>query len=65
MNVTVDNIGKAIRVTGNVIYDLFMGVFLNPRIGKLDIKMWAEIRVSWTILFFLTVSAAVKVYIHF
>jgi len=54
--------GKAIRVSGNPIYDFFMGVNLNPRIGNLDIKMWAEIRVSWTILFFLTVSAAVKQY---
>lgn len=54
--------GKAIRVSGNPIYDFFMGIFLNPRIGRVDIKMWAEIRVSWTILFFLTVSAAVKQY---
>jgi delta24(24(1))-sterol reductase len=53
-------LGKAIRVSSNPVYDFFMGIFLNPRVGSLDIKMWAEIRVSWTILFFLTVSAAVK-----
>lgn len=52
--------GKAIRVSGNFIYDFFMGIYLNPRVGSLDIKMWAEIRVSWTILFLLTVSTAVK-----
>ncbi len=52
--------GKATRVSGNFIYDFFMGIYLNPRVGSLDIKMWAEIRVSWTILFLLTVSTAVK-----
>jgi delta24(24(1))-sterol reductase len=54
------SLGKATRVSGNFVYDFFMGVFLNPRLGSLDIKMWAEIRVSWTILFLLTVSTAVK-----
>ena len=33
------------RMSGYVIYDLFMGVILNPRIGPLDLKMWVEIRV--------------------
>jgi delta24(24(1))-sterol reductase len=39
-----------------------MGAPLNPRIGHLDLKMYAEIRVPWTILFFLSLSALVKQY---
>jgi delta24(24(1))-sterol reductase len=34
-------------MTGYFIYDLFMGAYLNPRIGIVDIKMVAEVRVSW------------------
>ncbi|EFA86393.1 hypothetical protein PPL_00185 [Heterostelium album PN500] len=48
--------------SGNVIYDFFMGAWLNPRIGKLDIKMFAEVRVSWIMLFLITLSCAVKQY---
>jgi Delta24(24(1))-sterol reductase len=48
--------------TGNTIYDFFMGLTLNPRLKKLDIKMFSEIRVPWILLFFLTVSAAAKQY---
>ncbi len=48
--------------TGSTIYDFFMGVNLNPRIGRLDLKFFSEIRVPWILLFFLTVSAAVKQY---
>ena len=48
--------------TGNGLYDFFMGVSLNPRIGKLDIKMFSEIRIPWILLFFLTLSAAAKQY---
>lgn len=39
-----------------------MGACLNPRIYKLDLKMWAETRVSWITLFLITLSAAVKQY---
>jgi delta24(24(1))-sterol reductase len=46
------------RMSGNPIYDFFMGASLNPRIGRLDLKMWAEIRVAWILLFLLTLSAA-------
>jgi len=35
-----------------------MGASLNPRVGPLDLKMWAEIRVSWITLFVLTLGAA-------
>ena len=45
-------------MSGNVVYDFFMGAALNPRLGRLDLKMWAEIRVAWILLFLLTLSAA-------
>ena len=50
--------GNAERMTGSILHDFFMGAWLNPRIGMLDLKMWAEIRVSWLTLFLLTGSAA-------
>ena len=48
------------RMTGSIPYDMFMGVILNPRLGNVDLKMWSEIRIPWKILFFISVSAAVK-----
>ena len=51
---------KTHRMSGNLFYDFFMGAQLNPRILGLDLKMWAEIRVSWTLLFILTLSSALK-----
>ena len=44
-------------------YDFLMGAILHPRLfgGRLDVKMFAEIRLSWFLLFILTASAAVKV----
>ena len=54
--------GNAERRSGNVLHDFFMGAWLNPRIGMLDLKMWAEIRVSWLTLFLLTASAAAHQY---
>lgn len=51
---------KVNRPSGNIIYDFFMGIYLNPRIFNLDLKMWAEIRVSWILLFLLTLSAGLK-----
>jgi len=53
---------KTHRIANNFFYDIFMGVWLNPRIGSLDLKIWAEIRISWTLLFFLTAGAAAKQY---
>jgi delta24(24(1))-sterol reductase len=49
-------------MTGSFVYDFFMGASLNPRVGRLDLKMWAEIRVSWILLFLLTASAAAHQY---
>ncbi|CAO3625556.1 unnamed protein product [Mucor hiemalis] len=54
--------GKQHRMSGNIFYDFFMGACLNPRIGKLDLKMWAETRVPWPVLFFTSVSCALKQY---
>lgn len=53
---------RSIRMSGNIFYDFFMGSILNPRIGILDLKMFAEIKASWLQLFLLTLSAAVKQY---
>lgn len=50
--------GTTHRMSGNVIYDFFMGASLNPRIGEFDIKMWAETREAWVLLFLLSCSAA-------
>ena len=54
--------GNAERMSGAVVYDFFMGAWLNPRIGALDLKMWAEVRVSWLTLFLLTASGAAHQY---
>jgi Delta24(24(1))-sterol reductase len=54
--------GKPHRMSGNFFYDLFMGAPLNPRIGYFDLKMYAEIRVPWKILFFVSLSAMLKQY---
>lgn len=49
------------RMTGNPIYDIFMGAPLNPRIGKyLDLKMFFEVRIPWFILFFLSLALNLK-----
>lgn len=51
------------RITGNPIYDFFMGVELNPRVfGILDFKMFFEVRVPWFILFLLTLGTAARQY---
>lgn len=54
--------GKQMRMSGNFIYDVFMGACLNPRIGPVDLKMFAEVRIPWVIVFFLAVSGACKQY---
>ena len=54
--------GAAESTTGQPAYDLFMGAARNPRAfgGKLDWKMWTELRVSWVALFLLTLASAAK-----
>ncbi|GAA6064279.1 hypothetical protein JCM10212_000981 [Sporobolomyces blumeae] len=54
--------GDNYRMSGNPIYDYFMGSTLNPRIGSVDIKMFAEIRISWTLLFAIAMGAVSKQY---
>ena len=49
------------RMSGNHIYDFFMGAPLHPRIGIVDLKMFLEIRIPWVFLFFLTLSATIDV----
>jgi delta24(24(1))-sterol reductase len=52
----------AIRMSGNFFYDYFMGAALNPRIGSVCLKMWAEVRIPWVLVFFMSVSGACKQY---
>ncbi|GAA5912614.1 delta(24(24(1)))-sterol reductase [Sporobolomyces salmoneus] len=54
--------GDNYRMSGNWIYDYFMGSTLNPRIGNVDIKMFAEIRISWTLLFAIAMGGVSKQY---
>ncbi|RCI00618.1 hypothetical protein CU097_015810 [Rhizopus azygosporus] len=54
--------GNTHRMSGNLLYDYFMGACLNPRIGHVDLKMWAEIRVPWPVLFYLSLSCLLKQY---
>lgn len=54
--------GNAARMSDNFFYDYFMGACLNPRLGSIDLKMWAEVRIPWVIVFFLSVSGACKQY---
>lgn len=54
---------RKIRMSGNLIYDFFMGSALNYRLpGGVDLKLFAEIRNSWMLLFLLTMSCAAKMY---
>ncbi|KAJ4306276.1 C-24(28) sterol reductase [Collariella sp. IMI 366227] len=53
--------GKQHRMTGNHVYDFFMGAELNPRMfGVLDFKMFFEVRIPWYILFLLSSAAAAR-----
>ena len=54
--------GNQIRMSGNFIYDVFMGAILNPRIGSVDLKMWLEVRIPWMLLFLISVSGGLKQY---
>jgi len=54
--------GNQIRMSGNFIYDMFMGAILNPRIGSVDLKMWLEVRIPWMLLFLIAVSGGIKQY---
>ncbi len=53
-------VGRQARMSGDVVYDFFMGAILNPRVGRVDLMFFTEIRVSWILLFLLTLGAAAK-----
>lgn len=48
------------KLSGNHVYDLFMGSLMYPRIGRVDIKMMSELRWSWLLLLLLTMSCALR-----
>lgn len=51
------------RMSGNVVYDFFMGAELNPRIlGLLDLKMFFMLRLPWNILFGISCATAARQY---
>ncbi|ORY78595.1 ergosterol biosynthesis ERG4/ERG24 [Protomyces lactucae-debilis] len=53
--------GEETRMTGNFVYDIFMGAPICPRIGQwFDIKMFAEVRIPWFMLFFMSVAVAAR-----
>ncbi len=55
--------GAEHRMTGNHIYDFFMGAELNPRMfGILDFKMFFEVRIPWYILLLLSCATATRQY---
>ena len=58
--------GAEHRMTGNHVYDFFMGAELNPRIfGLLDFKMFCEVRGPWYTLLLLSCGAAARQYEQF
>ena len=58
--------GKEHRMTGNHVYDFFMGAELNPRMfGLLDFKMFFEVRLPWYILFLISLGTAARQYEQF
>lgn len=54
--------GTAVRMSGNHIYDFFMGAPLYPRIGLIDLKMFFEVRLPWFTLYFLSMALVMKQY---
>jgi len=55
--------GAEHRMTGNHVYDFFMGAELNPRMfGILDFKMFFEVRLPWYVLLLVTLGAAARQY---
>ena len=58
--------GRQHRMTGYPIYDFFMGAELNPRLfGKMDLKMFFEVRVPWYMLFLISLAVAARQYEQF
>jgi len=58
--------GAEHRMTGNHVYDFWMGAELNPRMfGLLDFKMFFEVRLPWFILFLISMATAARQYEQF
>ena len=58
--------GKEHRMTGNHVYDFFMGAELNPRLFDiLDLKMFYEVRIPWYMLFLISCAAGARQYEQF
>ncbi|KAL4947798.1 ergosterol biosynthesis ERG4/ERG24 family-domain-containing protein [Aspergillus filifer] len=50
-------------MTGNHVYDFFMGAKLNPRLFQwIDMMIFSEVRIPWFILFLLVLGTALKQY---
>jgi delta24(24(1))-sterol reductase len=39
-----------------------MGAALSPKIGHIDVKLFAEVRIPWVLLFIIAVAGSVKQY---
>ena len=58
--------GAEHRMSGNHVYDFFMGAELNPRMfGVLDLKMFFEVRLPWYILLLISLGTAARQYEQF
>jgi len=54
--------GAQHRMSGNHVYDFFMGAELNPRIGILDFKMFFMMHLPWYVIFGLSCATATRQY---
>jgi len=52
--------GRMNRASGHVVHDFFMGVVLNPRIGRFDVKFFVELRPGIMLWFLLSVAMLVQ-----
>lgn len=54
---------RMVRMSGNLVYDFFMGASLNPKLPLgVDFKMLAELRISWGYLFLVTLGHTFYMY---
>lgn len=52
----------AVRMSGNLIHDFFMGGPLYPRLGIVDYKLFFEVRLPWFTLLFLSLALMLHQY---
>jgi Delta24(24(1))-sterol reductase len=48
------------EASGNFVYDTFMGIMKHPRIGRVQLKMMYDIRLPWALVFYVSLSCALK-----